>query len=326
MTYNFTYTFPNGTRVFPNGTLFDPGHYKYHTADGLDNGGPTGWISILFLVLFSISTIIHLGQTFYFRRWFLLPSIVLGGLGEVIGWAGRYWSSRNPILKKPFLVQITTTVISPTFLTAANFIVFGHVILLARAERFSRLTPKLYSILFVSIDFIALVVQAFGGAKASGSDPVSGGHIMLAGIIIGLVSIVVYVAVAGEVVYRIYKNQPYHRNVPDTAEGYNGKHGLEPHHALMIRALAFSSFVLFIRAIYRTAELSGGYQGHIIETQVYFNVFDAAMVVLSMYSINVFHPGWLLQYRDQDLWARLTGFAAVPETKESSNSSLVGSA
>ena len=44
--------------------------------------------------------------------------MVACGLGETIGWAGRLWSSKNPVLDDPFLMQITTTIISPSFMTA----------------------------------------------------------------------------------------------------------------------------------------------------------------------------------------------------------------
>ena len=47
-------------------------------------------------------------------------------------------------------------------------------------------------------------------------------------------------------------------------------------------------------AIYRTIELVDGFRGSIIQTQVYFNVFDGAMIVLAMFTLNVFHPSHLL--------------------------------
>ncbi|KAF8309276.1 RTA1 like protein, partial [Clavulina sp. PMI_390] len=254
---------------------------------------PTGWVCVVYIVLFSITTLGHLGQSVYFRRWYLLPTLVIGGIGEILGWVGRYWSSRNFWLDTPFMIQISTTIIAPTFLTAANFLIFGHIVKLARAERFSRLTPRRYSQIFITIDFTALVIQAIGGGMASGSAPVSGGNIMLAGIIIGLVSIMVYVSIAAEVIYRIHNDKPYHLDQPDTL-AVDGKHRLESRQMLMVYALGFSSLVLFIRAIYRTAELGVGWNGYIIETQVYFNVLDGMMVVLSMFTLNFFHPGWLL--------------------------------
>jgi hypothetical protein len=40
---------------------------------------------------------------------------------------------------------------------------------------------------------------------------------------------------------------------------------------LMVVGLAFSTLVIYIRSIYRTVELTGGWSGRIIQTQVYFS-------------------------------------------------------
>jgi len=48
------------------------------------------------------------------------------------------------------------------------------------------------------------------------------------------------------------------------------------------------------RSIYRTIELADGWNGRIITTEWYFNVFDATPIVLAMVAINIFHPGRLI--------------------------------
>jgi hypothetical protein len=42
------------------------------------------------------------------RYWIVYPTLVLGALVEVIGWAARLWSSQNVDERTPFLMQIVT--------------------------------------------------------------------------------------------------------------------------------------------------------------------------------------------------------------------------
>lgn len=50
--------------------------------------------------------VLHLVQAIRFRTWYLIPTAVLAGTGEVIGWSGRFWSSLNGgTLQAPFLMQ-----------------------------------------------------------------------------------------------------------------------------------------------------------------------------------------------------------------------------
>ncbi|KAK0460205.1 uncharacterized protein EV420DRAFT_1763121 [Desarmillaria tabescens] len=62
----------------------------------------------------------------------------------------------------------------------------------------------------------------------------------------------------------------------------------------MIRALVFNTVCLIVRAIYRTIELADGWDGKVIHTQAYFNIFDGAMVILAIYTLNFAHPGYLI--------------------------------
>ena len=83
---------------------------------------PTEWICALMLSLFALSgstfwlpaalttshltvTVVHIGQAFYYKLWFLFPTVILANLTEVIGWSGRLWSSKAPYILEPFLMQ-----------------------------------------------------------------------------------------------------------------------------------------------------------------------------------------------------------------------------
>ncbi|KAJ7934241.1 hypothetical protein B0H13DRAFT_2305966 [Mycena leptocephala] len=75
---------------------------------------PHEYVAVLFIALFGLST------TTYLRMWWLLPTVCLCGVGELIGWSVRLWSSFSPSLHKPFMIQIVCTVVSPKPLVAVN--------------------------------------------------------------------------------------------------------------------------------------------------------------------------------------------------------------
>ncbi|KAI0954416.1 hypothetical protein AcV7_007655 [Taiwanofungus camphoratus] len=211
-------------------------------------------------------------------------------------------------------MQMTTTIIAPTPLVAANFVILGQMIR-RLGQCYSRLSAMWYTIIFCSFDVIALIIQAVGGASAanavnSNNNPAKGGRIMLGGIafqlgadmfagshrttlilrdVVPVAAITIYIILAAEFVLRFLYNRPL-RSAESTMTGY----GLDRNMKLMLLGLAFSSLVIYIRSVYRTIELANGWTGRIIKTQVYFNVLDGAMITLAMYTLNVLHPGFLL--------------------------------
>ncbi|SJL17058.1 related to RTA1 domain protein [Armillaria ostoyae] len=270
---------------------------------------PSKGIALTFIILFGISTLTHTAQTLYFRMWWAFPTIILAGCLEILGWSGRFWSSISPDLGDPFMIQITATIIGPTPLVAANFLILGAIIRIL-GPAYSRLSPRAYSIIFVSCDIISLVVQGGGGGIASSASDRNdlegaklGSNVMLAGIVFQLVVITFYAILACEFLVRYTHNRPVSKlfarkkrsdslvtlSSPNTPRGF-----MDTKIKIMIFALAFNTLCLFIRAIYRTIELADGWNGRIILTEVYFNVLDGAMVVLAIYTLNFAHPGVLI--------------------------------
>ncbi|KAJ7612068.1 RTA1-like protein, partial [Roridomyces roridus] len=254
---------------------------------------PHEYVGIIFMALFGLSTIIHVGQAIYYRMWWLFLTACLCGVGELVGWGGRLWSALTPdqALKTPYMMQITTTILAPTPLIAVNFILLSWIVT-RLGPCYARLTPIQYSIIFTSCDVAALCVQGAGGGIASSAnteaDSELGSNIMLGGIIFQFVAILVYVALASDFLWH------YRTDIPVRAAAPHHRGHLEPKMKTMIAALAFSTLVLFIRSIYRIIELAGGWHGRIIQTEIYFDVLDGGMVVLAIVVINLAHPGRLL--------------------------------
>ncbi|KAH9057688.1 RTA1-domain-containing protein [Lactarius vividus] len=276
---------------------------------------PTEWVCITFLAIFGISTFLHTVQAFYSRFWWLIPSAILCGFLELTGWSGRLWSSQNPFLDKPYIMQAVTLIIAPTPLVAANFILLGRIIR-RLGPQYSRLTPRRYTIVFVSCDIISLVVQAIGGSVASGTQTSTsqvnlGSNIALGGTVFQLVAIIVYCSCAAEFLTRY----AYDRPIRSTGEATRGVMG-RPLKRMLYAMSVMTAFIV-VRTIYRVIEFVDGWNGKVNTTQWYFVVFDGIMIALAMLTLNAFHPGVYLRTSDYLAPTSFDGLASVDHPKTS---------
>ncbi|KAG9008964.1 hypothetical protein FRB94_005529 [Tulasnella sp. JGI-2019a] len=275
---------------------------------------PTLWICTLFVCLFSLAGSVHLYQAFRYRvkAWWI-PTVVACGLVEVLGWSGRIWGSQNVWIRDPYIMQIVCTIFGPSFMTAAFFIVFVRIIRMVGPE-YSRLSPSIYTFLFVGTDVAALLIQSIGGAIAATADThagsATGAHIMVGGIVLQMVAITVYAVTSVEFFWRVYMEMPFstcqqdiETEMPPKSPSLNSffeehsKSGLDNltlNVKTMVLGLIIATVLVYIRSIYRTAELLDGWGGPIITNETMFNLLDGVPVLLAMITLNVFHPGRLI--------------------------------
>jgi hypothetical protein len=64
-------------------------------------------------------------------------------------------------------------------------------------------------------------------------------------------------------------------------------------------ALAISTIAIFIRSLYRVAELSGGFGGALANNQATFMALEGPMVIIAVLAMTLFHPGLCFN----DYWA-----------------------
>ncbi|KAF8878969.1 RTA-like protein, partial [Infundibulicybe gibba] len=204
-------------------------------------------------------------------------------------WA-RFWSSTSPDESAPFQIQIVMTIIAATPLVAANFVILGRVVH-QLGTSYSWLSPRLYRIIFTLCDVTALFTQAAGGSIDSNV----GVKIMLGGVVFQLAIIVAYALLGVEFFVRYLKDAPLKWKSPSKANEGSARGLLDKHMQILITSLVFSTTCLFIRSVYRTFELSDGFNGKVFKTEVYFNVLDGGMVTLAMFTLNFAHPGLLLK-------------------------------
>ncbi|KAG2412267.1 hypothetical protein HFD88_009824 [Aspergillus terreus] len=245
---------------------------------------PSEAAGIAFLVLFGLSMIVHTVQFAWSKTWWCAV-FSIGCLTEILGWAGRTWSSQCPYNMTAFLMQISTLIIAPVFFTAGVYVLLGRFIQILGRES-SIMSPKMYLWVFCTCDVISLVIQAIGGGLASvesnkiNGNTAPGTHIMVAGIVFQMFSITVFVVCAADHVRRVLRLRLWK--------------SVDGSFLPLFGAMVFSVLCIYVRSIYRTIELAEGWSGYLITTERYFIALDGAMMVAAVVIFNIFHPGFIM--------------------------------
>jgi hypothetical protein len=120
----------------------------------------------LFVAIFALCLIAQFILGIKYRTWGFMAAITLGIVGEIIGYIGRIMMHSNPFSKDNFLIYLVTLTIAPAFLSAAVYLCLARIVVVYGEEK-SRFKPRIYTLVFCGCDFLALLLQAAGGAIAS---------------------------------------------------------------------------------------------------------------------------------------------------------------
>lgn len=186
-----------------------------------------------------------------------------------------------------------TLIIAPVFFSAALYVLLRRFIIHLGPQS-SVISARLYTIVFCLCDFVSLVVQAIGGAKASGADTKQGQdqgtHIMVAGIAFQLVTMTIFGVLGADFLRRVVSRR---RGLRDTVT-----RGMR----WVLVAMLVSFTMIYIRSVYRTIELAQGWRGHLITHEAYFIVLDAAIMVIAVAVFVPIDPELLLRGTNKPGW------------------------
>ncbi|KAF2868427.1 RTA1 like protein-domain-containing protein [Massariosphaeria phaeospora] len=242
-------------------------------------------------------------QIFYGSRkktWTYMSVIAMGLLGESIGYIGRIMLNLNPFIMNNFLLNLIPLTIAPALITAGIYLCLGRVITAIGSEN-SRLKPKMYSYVFVSSDVLALILQAIGGAMAATSKDNQGSklgtRVMIAGMISQVISMAAFFAVWCDFVLRTRRAKAS-GSLARTQPSLYAELRASKKFQLFQWSLLVAAGLIFVRCIYRIAELWEGFNGHLANEEATFMVFEGPMIILAVAAMTVFHPGRVFD----DLW------------------------
>ncbi|KFA71175.1 hypothetical protein S40288_04692 [Stachybotrys chartarum IBT 40288] len=212
---------------------------------------------------------IYLGVKY--KTWGFLFGMFAGLLLEILAYVGRVQLHNG---EPQFLMYIVTITIGPAFLSAAVYLCLARIIKVY-GEHLSYFRPRTIAIVFMVLDFVALMLQSAGGATIGGDNLTPAEFdralsILQAGLSVHLAGIILFAGQCSYFAFTVYSNQ--HR-------------------------LAMATLCILIRTAYRVAELSEGLDSAIAMDETLFFILEGVMILLASILLTAFHPGPAFQKR-----------------------------
>ncbi|WKT40374.1 RTA-like protein [Fusarium oxysporum f. sp. vasinfectum] len=137
----------------PNYRHADWSFYRYE---------PSTAAAVIFVVLFSITTIVHVIQLIKTKTWYML-AFCLGGISEIAGYIGRAINSTEDPgcwTLGPYVVQSVLLLIAPALMAASIYMILSRVILLTEGEVHAVIRRRWLTKIFVVGDIISIELQS----------------------------------------------------------------------------------------------------------------------------------------------------------------------
>jgi len=264
---------------------------------------PISWATISYIpnlggnVVYMICFLVLLGVQIFFgvrhKTWAFMVCMIFGILLEIIGYVGRILLHDNPFIMNNFLVYLICLTIGPAFFTACIYLCLSRVITAIGSE-YSSLKPKTYTKVFVGSDLLALILQAVGGALAStakdSAGSTTGKNVMVAGLASQVISMLLFMTIWADFALRVRKARSSGALARTQPPLYDSLRESRMFTAFQW-SLAISTLLIFVRSVYRVAELSEGFSGAIANEEVPFMIFEGPMIIIAVALITWFHPG-----------------------------------
>ncbi|RAL17635.1 RTA1 domain-containing protein [Aspergillus homomorphus CBS 101889] len=227
-----------------------------------------------YLTLFAMLLAAQLVLTVRYRTWGYLAGLFGGLVLEIIKYIRHIQLHSNPFRFNPYLEYLICLTIGPAFLSAFIYIYLGRIVIVY-GEGISYLRSKTDTIVFIACDLVSLILQAAGGAITS-----DGINIMIAGLASQVASLILFMALCLNYAWRVYKS-PHALN-PETRMR-DLRHTLR--WKAFLAGLALATVTIFVRSVFRVAELKGGFHSSLANNQVLFLTLEGAMVAIAVIAL-----------------------------------------
>ncbi|UNI15679.1 hypothetical protein JDV02_002190 [Purpureocillium takamizusanense] len=241
----------------------------------------------ILLALFCLLVPITLYMGYLFRTPYFSAVLATGLAFDVVGFAGRVLLHGDRASQTYFTLSLLGTVLGPTLMTAAVFIILPHV-LVVYGTHLSPCSPAIAEAGLCGLTCVALVIElvgvlfvAYGFKDVPRPQSVS--------IVAGGLAVQSIALFAASVLYFWFTMKlNSSRRVPD--ESYVCVY-LSNRFCRFLRGLEVSTALLLACSVYRVIEMAGGIEGDLFQSERAFMVVNGAAPLVVCILLAVFHPG-----------------------------------
>ncbi|KAI1348306.1 parasitic phase-specific protein PSP-1 [Xylaria sp. FL0043] len=245
--------------------------------------------NVTFIVLHFTLMLVHLGLGLRLKNWWFSGAAVAGCVSNIVGYGARVLLWQNPFSFVGFLLQIILVGSAPVYYSAAIYVTLAKTV--EKLDKsLSRIEPRLYYVIFIFCDFLALTLQAVGGAISSISNGANsiGVDLALAGLIFQVVTMLVFVGLLADYLIRYFQDKPFDF--------------VNIRLRIFLGALSLAILLILARCAYRVAELSEGYSGTLFHNEPLFIGLEGVLIVLAVVALCVGHPGFVFEIEQAKLF------------------------
>lgn len=256
-----------------------------------------------FLALYIILLVAQLYLGIRYRTWTFAFALSCGCLVEAVGYVGRLMLHHNPFSSNGFTMQICCLIMGPAWLAMGIYLTLKHVVK-AFGPQYSYLKPKYYTWLFIGGDCVSLSLQAAGGGLSGGANGNAsqlslGSNIAIAGIIMQVVTLAIFAALAG--IFFLRRHLARRNGVLEKAGTPINPQPQTIRFKLFAGAVVIAFLTIFTRCVYRVAEMMGGWGNPLMQDQTEFIALDSVMCSVAAVALTLFHPGYCFPQMAQSI-------------------------
>ncbi|KAH7053117.1 RTA1 like protein-domain-containing protein [Macrophomina phaseolina] len=243
--------------------------------------------AVIFVVLFTVSTVYHFWQLFRRRTWYFLP-FAIGGIFQIVGYLSRAISSTQfpDSNLGVYVIQYLLILLAPALYAASIYMVLGRIIRVTGGEQLSLIRVSWLTKIFVTGDVISFLVQCIGGGVLASADTSSdrdrGEVIITIGLIVQIIFFGLFILVSVHYNWRLGRAPTdASRTTPISWQFY-------------LYVLYATNGLIMVRSVFRLIEYVQGEDGELLSNEIYLYIFDAGLMFLTMVILNWKHPSILI--------------------------------